>query len=234
LQIREAAEGEESRTLVGYALKFGTRSVNLTPWSSWREVYEILEPGCISMEMLNRQDVVFTAFHNPEKVLGRCTNGKGTLSLVLDERGLRAECTLAETSTADELLAAIERGDITGMSFSFRAYEDDSENGVSYEKLQPSGSKEVWLRHVKHIDKLYDVTIAGRPAYPQTDIAQREADEFYSAAIGEPEALKLQRERQAEEQRLADEKRQAEEREALEREMNRRKAEMFERERNIY
>ena len=230
LHLREAADGKKSRTVVGHAVVFGQRSINLTPWSSYREMYEVIERGAITQELIDKSDVMLTAFHDNKMILGRCTNGRGTLSLVLDERGLRAECTLAETATADELLAAIERGDIMGMSFAFRADED----GVSYEKLLPSGSKEVWLRHVKHIDKLYDVTIAGRPAYPQTDIAQREADEFYSAAIGEPEALKLQRERQAEEQRLADEKRQAEEREALEREMNRRKAEMFERERNIY
>lgn len=234
LHLREAADGGKSRTVVGHAVVFGQMSINLTPWSSYREMYEVIERGAITQELLDRSDVMLTAFHDNKMILGRCTNGRGTLSLVLDERGLRAECTLAETATADELLAAIERGDITGMSFAFRADEDDSENGVSYEKLQPSGSKEVYLRHVKKIDKLYDVTIAGRPAYPQTDIAQREADEFYSAAIGEPEALKLERERQAEEQRLADEKRQAEEGEALAREMNRRKAEMFERERNIY
>jgi HK97 family phage prohead protease len=194
-----------------------------------------MEPGSISQQLLDRSDVVLTAFHDDTAILGRWRSGEGTLSLSLDAKGLRMECTLADTERANELLSAIERGDISGMSFAFTADEDDSENGVSYERLADSADgKETWLRHVKSITGLYDVTIAGRPAYPQTDIAQREADEFYSAAIGEPEALKLQREREAEEKRLAEEKKQAEEREALAREMNRRKAEMFERERNIY
>ena len=128
LHVREAAEGEErSRTIEGYAVVFGVRSVNLVPWSSYREVYEIMEPGSITNELLQRSDVVLTAFHDNTAILGRWRNGKGTLNLQLDKRGLRVECTLADTERANELLSAIERGDITGMSFAFRADEEDSE-----------------------------------------------------------------------------------------------------------
>ena len=56
------------------------------------------------------------------------------LSLELDQRGLKIRCTLGETSIADELLSAIERGDISGMSFAFTADEEDNVNGVTYEK----------------------------------------------------------------------------------------------------
>jgi HK97 family phage prohead protease len=179
LQIREAAEGEESRTLVGYALKFGTRSVNLTPWSSWREVYEILEPGCISMEMLNRQDVVFTAFHNREKVLGRCTNGKGTLRMSIDSVGLRIECEMPNTELGNEMLELVKRGDLFGMSFAYTTDEDDRENAVSYAREADKDGKEVWLRHVKRIDNMYDVTGAASPAYEDTEISQRELIEAH-------------------------------------------------------
>ena len=115
--------------------------------------------------------------------------GKGTLKLTLDVRGLKIECTLAETARADELLSAIERGDINGMSFAFTADEDDSENGVSYEKLaeKSADGKDVWIRHVKRVSGLYDVTIAGHPAYPQTDIAQREAEAFFDEKLGAAE-----------------------------------------------
>lgn len=193
LQIREAAEGEESRTLVGYALKFGTRSVNLTPWSSWREVYEILEPGCISMEMLNRQDVVFTAFHNPEKVLGRCTNGKGTLRMSIDSVGLRIECEMPHTELGNEMLELVKRGDLFGMSFAYVTDEDDSENAVSYAREADKDGKEVWLRHVKRIDKMFDVTVAGHPAYEETEISQRE---LFEAHLPKAEA-EQQREKEA-------------------------------------
>lgn len=193
LQVREAAEGEESRTLVGYALKFGTRSVNLTPWSSWREVYEILEPGCISMEMLNRQDVVFTAFHNPEKVLGRCTNGKGTLRMSIDSVGLRIECEMPHTELGNEMLELVKRGDLFGMSFAYVTDEEDSENAVSYAREADKDGKEVWLRHVKRIDKMFDVTVAGHPAYEDTEISQRE---LFEAHLPKAEA-EQQREKEA-------------------------------------
>lgn len=176
LHVREAgSEGEESRTLVGYALKFGTMSVNLTPWSSYRDIYEILEPGCISQEMLDRQDIVFTAFHNREKMLGRWVNGSGTLKLELDGTGLKIECELPKTDLGDEMLELVKRGDITGMSFAYSTDEDDSENCVSYEHTGDKDGREQWVRHVKRIDAMYDVTVAANPAYTDTEISSREA-----------------------------------------------------------
>ena len=114
-------------------------------------------------------------------------------------------CELAKTARADELLSAIQRGDINGMSFSFTADEDDTENGVSYENTgeRSADGKEIWLRHVKRVTGLYDVTIAGHPAYPQTDIAQREIDEFLDSKIGHIETEEEKAER---EQREADDK----------------------------
>ena len=46
LQMREPQEGQQgSRVIAGRPIVFGVRSHNLTPWSSTRVVYEILEPG---------------------------------------------------------------------------------------------------------------------------------------------------------------------------------------------
>jgi ribosomal protein L14E/L6E/L27E len=51
------------------------------------------------------------------------------------------------------------------------------------------------VRHVKRVTGLYNVTIAGHPAYQQTDIAQREAtDKALDAIIGEPAGLVAKRE----------------------------------------
>ena len=234
LHVREAGDGQErSRTIEGYAVVFGKRSVNLTPWSSYREVYEVMEPGSITQDLLNRSDVVLTAFHDNTAILGRWRQGDGTLTLSLDKRGLRIECTLADTERANELLSAIERGDISGMSFAFTADEDDSENGVSYEKLEDrnEAGKEVWLRHVKRVTGLFDVTIAGHPAYPQTTIGQREIDfdKALNEQIGEPAGVIAEREaeakRKAEEKKKAEEEKQREEHEKeeeMKREMHRR------------
>lgn len=201
LHVREAEGGERSRTIEGHAVVFGVRSVNLTPWSQSREVYEVMERGCISTELLNRSDVVLTAFHDNTAILGRWRKGKGTLNLGLDAQGMTMRCTLADTERANELLSAIERGDISGMSFAFTADEEDSENGVSYEKLdeRSESGKEVWLRHVRKVTGLYDVTIAGHPAYPQTDIARREIDEFFDEKLGHIETDEERQQREASE-----------------------------------
>lgn len=214
MKLREEEEGKESRTVEGHAVVFGVRSVNLVPWSSWREVYEIMEPGCITPELISNSDVVLTAFHDNSKILGRSVNGKGTLKLTIDSTGLHQSCEWPKTNTADELLVSLQRGDIAGMSFAFEADEDDSENGVSYERLEEKTAegKEVWLRHVKRVTALYDVTVAGHPAYPQTDIARREIDEFLDSKIGNKPVADT---REAEEQAKAEQE--AKEREAAKR-----------------
>lgn len=191
LRVREVEGEQRSRTIEGYAVVFGVRSVNLTPWSSDREVYEIMERDSITNDLLNRSDIVLTAFHDNTAILGRWRQGKGTLKLWLDERGMRFECTLGNTARADELLSAIDRGDIDGMSFAFTADEEDNVNGVLYEKTgeRTSEGKVVWLRRVKKVTGLYDVTIAGHPAYPQTSVEAREAiDAFLNEHLREDKA----------------------------------------------
>ena len=190
LQVREPQEGQtESRTIEGTPIVFGVRSVNLTPWSDTREVYEILEPGCITNDLLQRSDVVLNLNHSnmvPD-VLGRCRDGKGTLSLELRENKIGCRCDLPNTNNANDALELMKRGDITGMSFAFEDDWQDSENGVSYERLaeKSADGKEVWLRHVKCITGLYDVAIVTHPAYEQTSVGTREAGDRIDKAIDE-------------------------------------------------
>lgn len=188
LHIREAEGEKESRTIEGYAVVFGQRSVNLVPWSSYREVYEIMEPGSITQDLINRSDIVLTAFHDNSKIMGRSVNGKGTLQCGVDSKGMWVRCDLAKTRDADDMLELMRRGDITGMSFCYTCDEDDSQNGVSYEREQEKSQdgKEVWLRHVKRCTGLYDVTIAGHPAYQGTSVENREAGEAIEKRIADP------------------------------------------------
>ena len=188
LQLREPQEGQqESREIEGRPIVFGVRSVNLTPWSSTRKVYEILEPGCISRELLAKSDVILNLNHSnmvPD-VLGRFRNSdKDTLSLELRGDGIDCRCDLPHTNNANDALELMKRGDITGMSFAFEDDWEDSENGVSYEKTNDiEDGKEVWLRHVKKITGLYDVAIVTHPAYEQTTVGLREASEAIDKAI---------------------------------------------------
>ena len=176
-----------SREIEGRPIVFGVRSVNLTPWSSTRKVYEILEPGCISRELLQRSDVILNLNHSnmvPD-VLGRYRNTeKDTLTLELRGDGIDCRCDLPKTNNANDALELIKRGDINGMSFAFEDDWEDTENGVSYERTNNiEDGKEVWLRHVKKITGLYDVAIVTHPAYEQTSVGMREASDRIDAAI---------------------------------------------------
>ena len=188
LQVREPQEGQEmSREIEGRPIVFGVRSVNLTPWSSTRKVYEILEPGCISRELLQKSDVILNLNHSnmvPD-VLGRYRGtDKDTLTLELRGDGIDCRCDLPKTNNANDALELIRRGDINGMSFAFEDDWEDTENGVSYERTNDiEDGKEVWLRHVKKITGLYDVAIVTHPAYEQTSVGMREASDRIDAAI---------------------------------------------------
>ena len=217
LQVRETEGQQGSRVITGRPIVFGVRSHNLTPWSSTRVVYEILEPGCISREVLQKSDIILNLNHNSNvvNVLGRYRNNpdKDTLKLEMRGDGIDCECDLPETTAANDTLTLIKRGDITGMSFAFDDDYEDSENGVSYEKTNDiEDGKVVWLRHVKRIVNLYDVSIVTHPAYEQTSVATRESSDRIDAAI----EAQLKRE-QGQHEETAEER---EAREKAEREVN--------------
>lgn len=213
LQLREPQEGEaESRTVEGTPIVFGVRSVNLTPYRDDREVYEVLEPGCITNDLLQRSDVILNLNHSnmvPD-VLGRCRNGKGTLSLELRENKVECRCDLPHTNNANDALELMRRGDITGMSFAFEDDWQDSETGVSYERTgENRNGKEVWIRHVKRITGLYDVAIVTHPAYEQTSVGTREQSDRINEAID----AQLKRESASANQETDEERKAREERE---------------------
>jgi HK97 family phage prohead protease len=216
LKVREAGEGKQSRTIEGTPIVFGVRSVNLTPWSETRAVYEVLEKGCITPELLQRSDVILNLNHSNKvpDVLGRFRNtDKDTLQLTLNEGNMECRCDMPNTNNANDTLELMKRGDITGMSFAFSDDYQDSENGVSYERTdeKTEDGKEVWLRHVKRITGLYDVSIVTHPAYDQTSVGTRETSDEIDKAIDVQ--LKREQGQETEAQRKARENKEREERE---------------------
>lgn len=189
LQIRETEFGQgKSRTVVGRPVMFGVRSVNLTPWSDTRVVYEILEPNCITQELINSSNVVYNNNHSNDisDMIGRCVNGKGTLSLVLRENYMESSCDYPNTTVANDTLEHIRLGNVYGMSFAFDDRNANGEENVTYERTNETvDGKEVWLRHVWLITKLFDVANVTHPAYEQTSVATREMSEAIDKAIEE-------------------------------------------------
>ena len=177
LHIREAASGEESRIIEGYALKFGVRSRLLCDW--WDYYYEQLEPGCVTREMLDRQDIKLTMFHDRQLILARSNKGVGTLSYEVDAVGVRFWAEMPHTVDGDKALELVQRGDIAGCSFCYSTDEGDSENAVSYERLKEKNEngEDILLRHVVRIDNVYDFTLATDPAFEQTTVSRREVEE---------------------------------------------------------
>jgi HK97 family phage prohead protease len=137
--------------------------------------------------MLTRQDVVYNLNHSNKvtDILGRYRNSDAdTLKLTLRGDGVDNRCELPNTSAANDTLELLKRGDITGQSFAFEDDWEDTENGVSYERTNDTeNGKEVWIRHVKRITALYDVSIVTHPAYEQTSVATREQGDRINEAI---------------------------------------------------
>ena len=219
LQVREDENGQQSRVVEGRCIPFGVRSVNLTPWSPTRVVYEVLEAGCLPQELINRSDVVYNLNHNNAvtNVLGRFRNSeRDTLELEMRPDGVYNRCELPNTNAANDTLELIRRGDISGQSFAFEDDSEDTENGVSLERTNETvDGKEVWIRHVKRIIGLYDVSIVTHPAYEQSSVATREQSDAILKqidaqieAINQREAQERQTEQEAEEQRRLDEQEQ--------------------------
>lgn len=199
LRVREAGEGESSRVIEGYALKFGVRSRLLSDW--WDVYYEILEPGCITREMLDEQDIKLTIFHNRQLILARSKRGKGTLNYEVDEVGVRFWAEMPNTADGDKALELVQRGDIDGCSFMYSTDEADSEHCVTYETIEEDGEEdgeEVTLRHVKRIDRVYDFTITPDPAYEQTEVARRDMESAKRQREPEVEAPKVNEDRKRE------------------------------------
>ena len=171
LTVREAENG--GRTLEGYALKFGVRSV-LLGYSY--PFYEVLEPGCVTDDMLREQRIYFTMFHDRQSILGRWDKGHGSLRLSVDEVGLKVECEMPMTPDGNKALELVRRGDLTEMSFAYWTDESEGAGCVRYAESGETtdGGQKIVVRHVDHILEMYDVTVAASPAYPDTEIEARE------------------------------------------------------------
>lgn len=154
LEVR--GEGE-TRTLVGYAAKFGVRSEDLGGF------VESIAPGAFDRAISEEHDVRALWNHNPDVVLGRTKSG--TLRLSVDEVGLRIETDLPDTQAARDLRVSVARGDVSQMSFGFRTKGDEwrTEDGVPY-------------RTLTDLD-LFDVSPVTYPAYPQTEVSVRALDQ---------------------------------------------------------
>lgn len=166
LEIRsfniELRDEPESRHIEGYGSVFNERSLDLGGF------VEMIAPDAFD-GVIERSDVKCYLDHNPEKgILARSRNGKGSLSLVVDEKGLKYSFDAPKTNLGDEVVEGLKRGDYSQSSFAFTV---DDEIWTKEE----DGS---YLRTITKIGGLYDVSIVANPAYEGTSVALRSLDKF--------------------------------------------------------
>ena len=102
--------------------------------------------------------------HDSRLVLGRANDNVNTLSWSIDDTGVFATIQINELDTdAVNLHARTQRGDVDQASFGFD--EDD----VEYVDL-PDGRVQ---RRIRHISKLWELSVCTFPAYEQTFVSAR-------------------------------------------------------------
>lgn len=163
LEVR-AGEADQQPTITGYAVVFNSWSGVLKD-SRGRAFRERFAPGAFDRALSGNPDVLAFWNHNSDMPLGRTRNG--TLKVTKDGMGVRFELTPSPTSWGQDALAAIRRGDVTGMSFAFAAKRDGS--GDVWEKPGQDG---VAQRTVMDAD-LFEVSPVAEPAYPATTVGVR-------------------------------------------------------------
>ncbi|WHY75711.1 HK97 family phage prohead protease [Neobacillus sp. WH10] len=148
LKTRDATEDKPSM-ITGYAAIFNSK----TSIGDWFE--EIIEPGAFARSLSENGDIRALFNHNWDNVLGRTKSG--TLRLEEDERGLKFEIELPNTSVGRDLAESMSRGDINQCSFGFWITEETWDYSV-----EPA------LRTIHEVE-LYEISVVSIPAYDDTE-----------------------------------------------------------------
>lgn len=119
---------------------------------------EQIDPNAIDANT-QMDDVIFQYDHQG-MVYARKSNG--TLSISVDEHGLKVEADLSKTSDARNMYENIEAGMVREMSWAFTVDKNE------YDETNH-------VRTIKHIKRIYDVSCVSIPANPNTDIAAARA-----------------------------------------------------------
>lgn len=180
-----AEENGRGKTLTGRPIVYGSKT-NL----GWYD--EIIENGALAETDL--RDVRFLVNHNTDMIplaRSRNNNANSTMQMsVVDGEGMdiRVDLDTENNAEARSLYSAVERGDITGMSFMFRV---DADKWEDLESEHPT-------RTITAISKVFEVSAVTFPAYEATSIQARglsDALESAKASLESAKAAKLDIER---------------------------------------
>lgn len=145
-------------SVIGYAAVFGKLSHDLGGF------HEQLSAFCFTDQSM-AGDIMALYNHDSSAVLGR--SRAGTLLVAPDTAGLHIEIDLPDTQVARDLWTGIERSDIVGASFGFTVAKDEWTS-------EPIGP----VRTITEIKQLFEVSVVGQAAYPDTSVAQASLRSF--------------------------------------------------------
>ena len=139
--------------LEGYAIVFDTPTLIGTGNNGYEE---IILPTALDQAQMD--DVALIYNHDLSQVpLARVPN---TMQLTVDSKGLKFVAELPDTEDGRSIYEAVKRGDLQGCSFAFTVRDGGEEW---------QGNRRI----IKQIDKVYELSIAMFPAYPETSIEAR-------------------------------------------------------------
>lgn len=157
-----APEGDEERGVIeGVPIVFD-RVALIHDWAG--DFNEIIDRH--ALDKTDMRDVLLCVNHDLNKIaLARSKNGKGTMLFEVQDDGLHMRATLDidNNPEAAALYSAIQRGDISGMSFMFRVNDEEWTDIES----------EVPTRTVRSISIVHEVSVVNFPAYTETSIHAR-------------------------------------------------------------
>lgn len=162
-----ASAGPSAGTLAGLAVPYNAPTVIATPFGKFRET---IARGALDSALKGAQGaaVAFLRDHQSALLLGR--RGSGTLELIDTLAGLRVRGTLPDTSLGQDTFRAVERRDLSGMSFAFTIAED----GDTWHEPDTKGGMPT--RVITKIERLYEVSAVAFPAYEGSTTLHTDAE----------------------------------------------------------
>lgn len=155
-ELRVEQRADKPATIKGHAALFDNRTLIADSF------YEELQVGAFT-KTIQEGDARCLWNHDMNFVLGRVKSG--TLRLAEDDLGLLIDCDPPQTTLINDMvLEPIRRKDVDQMSFAFEP--------VRTEWIEQEGDYPI--RRLLEV-KLYDVSPVTFPAYPDTDVAVRNA-----------------------------------------------------------
>lgn len=187
-EIRAEQNEEHGHFLAGQPIVYNE-------WTDLGWYDEMIDEG--ALDAADLRDVRFLINHNTSMIplaRSRNNNANSTMQMeVIPGKGMsiRVDLDTENNAEAKSLYSAVERGDITGMSFMFGVDVD------KWEELESAHPK----RHVRSISRVMEVSACTFPAYEATSIQTRGLSDALDSArksldSAKAEQLKIERQKQ--------------------------------------